>query len=292
MIFLPLARPLMKSSTLETVRLKQATVNPLLSMFRMRFSPMTARPMRPMSACAMITYSFVQSSVSLLFHFIVTNPGSRHSTRKQACRTGGVTDFGRHRGARCGSAPRIAAAPWMKGKKKRQPRAPPRGAAFPSHRDSTSRITDAVRTGVAGSKLSGSWTRRESLRFVGSRPEAAPGKAPKIWPLPVSCRWTSCRYCHPRPSSRTSWQTPRGCPGTARSGRQADGQRCCPSWPHRWCPPSPPGYTTSGLNGGVPGNAGAVPAGLLIHGLRSAATAKPGSFEVVNAYIENGTWYV
>ena len=54
MMFLPLPRPFTKSSTLLTVRLKQATVNPLLSMFRIRFSPMTARPIRPMSACCIV----------------------------------------------------------------------------------------------------------------------------------------------------------------------------------------------------------------------------------------------
>jgi len=37
-------------STLETVRLNTATVNPLLSMLRMRFSPITASPITPMSA--------------------------------------------------------------------------------------------------------------------------------------------------------------------------------------------------------------------------------------------------
>ncbi len=49
-MFLPLARPLTKSSTLETVRLKAATVKPLLSMFRIRFSPITASPTSPTSA--------------------------------------------------------------------------------------------------------------------------------------------------------------------------------------------------------------------------------------------------
>src|SRR5260221_12326936 len=50
MIFFPLPRPLTKWSTLEVVRLNTATVNPWLSMFRTRFSPMTARPISPMSA--------------------------------------------------------------------------------------------------------------------------------------------------------------------------------------------------------------------------------------------------
>ena len=49
-MFFPFARPFTKSSTLETVRLKAATVKPLLSMFRIRFSPITASPTRPMSA--------------------------------------------------------------------------------------------------------------------------------------------------------------------------------------------------------------------------------------------------
>ncbi len=49
-IFFPFARPFTKSSTFEVVRLKHATVKPRLSMFRIRFSPITARPTRPMSA--------------------------------------------------------------------------------------------------------------------------------------------------------------------------------------------------------------------------------------------------
>src|SRR5512134_1757989 len=49
-IRLPFARPFTKSSTFESVRLKQATLKPLLSMLRIRFSPITARPTRPMSA--------------------------------------------------------------------------------------------------------------------------------------------------------------------------------------------------------------------------------------------------
>ena len=49
-ILLPSPRPDVKSSTLEMVRLYTATVKPLLSMLRTRFSPITARPMSPMSA--------------------------------------------------------------------------------------------------------------------------------------------------------------------------------------------------------------------------------------------------
>ena len=52
-MFFPFARPFTKSSTLEVVRLKTATVKPLLSMFRTRFSPITASPTRPMSALLM-----------------------------------------------------------------------------------------------------------------------------------------------------------------------------------------------------------------------------------------------
>ena len=52
-MFFPFARPFTKSSTFEVVRLKAATVKPLLSMFRMRFSPITASPTRPMSALLM-----------------------------------------------------------------------------------------------------------------------------------------------------------------------------------------------------------------------------------------------
>src|SRR5215471_1726441 len=50
MIFLPAPRPFMKSSTFSTVRLLTATVKPRLSMFSTRFSPITARPISPISA--------------------------------------------------------------------------------------------------------------------------------------------------------------------------------------------------------------------------------------------------
>ena len=59
MMFLPAARPLTKASTLEVVRLKTATVKPLDSMFMTRFSPMTARPMRPISAFFINLFSFI-----------------------------------------------------------------------------------------------------------------------------------------------------------------------------------------------------------------------------------------
>ena len=49
-IFFPFPRPSTNSSTFETVRLNTATVYPRLSMFSTRFSPITARPTRPMSA--------------------------------------------------------------------------------------------------------------------------------------------------------------------------------------------------------------------------------------------------
>ena len=48
-IFLSLARPAANLSVTSVVRLKTATENPLESMFRTRFSPITARPMRPIS---------------------------------------------------------------------------------------------------------------------------------------------------------------------------------------------------------------------------------------------------
>ena len=48
--FLPLARPSTNASTFAVVRLNTATVKPWLSMFKTRFSPITARPTRPMSA--------------------------------------------------------------------------------------------------------------------------------------------------------------------------------------------------------------------------------------------------
>ncbi len=57
-ICFPFARPFTKSSTFEVVRLKHATVKPRLSMFRIRFSPITASPTRPMSAWLIKTSSF------------------------------------------------------------------------------------------------------------------------------------------------------------------------------------------------------------------------------------------
>src|SRR6266404_3583225 len=50
----PLASLLRKSSTFETVRLKATTVNPWSFMFKIRFWPITARPIRAMSACGSI----------------------------------------------------------------------------------------------------------------------------------------------------------------------------------------------------------------------------------------------
>ncbi len=50
MMFFPLARPSTNFVTFSVVRLNTATVKPLDSMFITRFSPMTARPTRPMSA--------------------------------------------------------------------------------------------------------------------------------------------------------------------------------------------------------------------------------------------------
>ena len=56
MKFLPLRAAGMNSSTRATVRLYTATRKPLLSMFSAKFSPITASPMRPMSAsgCVMV----------------------------------------------------------------------------------------------------------------------------------------------------------------------------------------------------------------------------------------------
>ena len=61
-MFLPLALPLINSSTFETVRLKTATVKPLLSIFRTRFSPITARPINPISANFFILLFFIRLS--------------------------------------------------------------------------------------------------------------------------------------------------------------------------------------------------------------------------------------
>ena len=47
---LALGSPRQNASTRDVVRLKTATVKPWLSMFRTRFSPITARPISPMSA--------------------------------------------------------------------------------------------------------------------------------------------------------------------------------------------------------------------------------------------------
>ncbi len=52
--FLPWPRPLMKSSTLEVVRLNTEMGKPLLSMFKAMFSPMTASPISPISDCGVL----------------------------------------------------------------------------------------------------------------------------------------------------------------------------------------------------------------------------------------------
>ena len=52
-MFLPLARPSTKLVTFSVLRLKTATVKPLLSIFMTRFSPITASPISPMSALLM-----------------------------------------------------------------------------------------------------------------------------------------------------------------------------------------------------------------------------------------------
>ena len=58
-IFFPLARPSTNASTFDVVRLNTATVKPWLSMFRTRFSPITARPIRPMSAVGAVVAMIV-----------------------------------------------------------------------------------------------------------------------------------------------------------------------------------------------------------------------------------------
>ncbi len=58
MMFLPAALPLTKLSTFSTVRLYTATVKPLDSMFIARFSPITASPIKPISACFMLSIPF------------------------------------------------------------------------------------------------------------------------------------------------------------------------------------------------------------------------------------------
>src|SRR5690606_24624581 len=55
-MFFPLALPLTKRSTLSTVRLYADTWNPLLSMLRMRFSPITAMPITPISDFSCISF--------------------------------------------------------------------------------------------------------------------------------------------------------------------------------------------------------------------------------------------
>ncbi len=58
----PLASLLMKSSTLETVRLKTATLYPWSFILRTRFCPMTARPIKPMSQLAFSIEALSESS--------------------------------------------------------------------------------------------------------------------------------------------------------------------------------------------------------------------------------------
>jgi len=54
---LPAARPWMNWSTFSTVRLNTATLKPRLSTFRARFSPMTAKPIRPKSQSSLMSSS-------------------------------------------------------------------------------------------------------------------------------------------------------------------------------------------------------------------------------------------
>ena len=55
----PLARPLTKFSTLSVERLNAVTVYPLLAMFKTRFSPITARPIKPISDRVFIEFQFI-----------------------------------------------------------------------------------------------------------------------------------------------------------------------------------------------------------------------------------------
>ncbi len=88
-IFFPLPRPEVKASTLSTVRLKTATVKPRLSMLRTRFSPMTARPTRPMSAIPRFRWSrpFLLC-LSRRAAGRVAPAGARAPTGRAASRTG------------------------------------------------------------------------------------------------------------------------------------------------------------------------------------------------------------
>src|ERR1051326_8957655 len=67
MTLVPLASWLRKSSTFETVRLKATTVKPWSFMLRMRFWPMTARPMSAMSALGSIMFLTVQLETRVVF---------------------------------------------------------------------------------------------------------------------------------------------------------------------------------------------------------------------------------
>ena len=78
--FFPLPRPFTKRSTIPSspgkLRLYTATVKPLLSMFRARFSPITARPISPISAFFMFC--------SILYFVILsmqTNRSTIHSSK-------------------------------------------------------------------------------------------------------------------------------------------------------------------------------------------------------------------
>src|ERR1043166_433139 len=61
MTLVPLASWLRKSSTFETVRLKATTVKPWSFMLRMRFWPMTARPMTAISPLGSIAFNSVST---------------------------------------------------------------------------------------------------------------------------------------------------------------------------------------------------------------------------------------
>src|SRR5690606_5890145 len=75
-MFFPLALPLTKRSTLSTVRLYADTWNPLLSMLRMRFSPITAMPITPISDFSCIAFPFCSQSYTFT---------CRKKTKREKC---------------------------------------------------------------------------------------------------------------------------------------------------------------------------------------------------------------
>ena len=127
---------------------------------------------------------------------------------------------------------------------------------------------------VAGIKT-GSLTSSESFLLAGWLPSL--GGVPSGSPA-VGLSQKSCRCCRRRGRNRPAWRTRHGCRETARSGRLAHGVTVLPCLA---CSASAVERSDIRLEWE---KSPALAEGESIHGLRSAATARPGGNEVVSEY--------